>query len=520
MKWSVGRKLGVFTAAGLAAAVLVGAVGTTGMGTVHAKLDGVVAATTARGAAKDATTALNQIRADMLLIFIGKPADVTEATQSFPGHRNALDQAFATASKQHVSQKLHDELARSRAAAQPVTDVASRIVTTAQTNLAAAQAMRPQFKPAVLKALGEVANDADRAGVEAKAAEKSANNAVSSKTTLIFTVLGVAFVALLIAAWKLARMITRPLGQSVESLRALAAKDLTQELDVRTTDETGVMADSLNVAVANLRTALGAIATNSATLASSSEELMAVSTQIASSSEETSSQSGVVSAAGEQVSRSVESVATAVEEMTASIREIAQSASDAAQVASQAVTEAADTNANVAKLGESSAEIGNVIKVITSIAEQTNLLALNATIEAARAGEAGKGFAVVANEVKELATETARATEDIAQRIETIQGDTTAAVESINRITETIARINDIQNAIASAVEEQAATTNEIGRNVAEAAKGTNEIAENITGVAHAAADTAQGVGSTQEAAGELARMAEELKGLVSEFTY
>jgi methyl-accepting chemotaxis protein len=189
-------------------------------------------------------------------------------------------------------------------------------------------------------------------------------------------------------------------------------------------------------------------------------------------------------------------------------------------VASQAVTEAADTNANVAKLGESSTEIGNVIKVITSIAEQTNLLALNATIEAARAGEAGKGFAVVANEVKELATETARATEDIAQRIETIQGDTTAAVESINRITETIARINDIQNAIASAVEEQAATTNEIGRNVAEAAKGTNEIAENITGVAHAAADTAQGVGSTQEAAGELARMAEELKGLVSEFTY
>ena len=145
------------------------------------------------------------------------------------------------------------------------------------------------------------------------------------------------------------------------------------------------------------------------------------------------------------------------------------------------------TNATVAKLGESSAEIGNVIKVITSIAQQTNLLALNATIEAARAGEAGKGFAVVANEVKELAKQTAKATEDISRKIEAIQNDTKGAVEAIAQIGKIINQINDIQNTIASAVEEQTATTGEISRNVAEAAKGSNEIAQNITGVAQAA---------------------------------
>jgi methyl-accepting chemotaxis protein len=179
----------------------------------------------------------------------------------------------------------------------------------------------------------------------------------------------------------------------------------------------------------------------------------------------------------------------------------------------------ADTaNSTVAKLGESSAEIGKVIKVITSIAQQTNLLALNATIEAARAGEAGKGFAVVANEVKELAKETAKATEDISQKIEAIQGDTRGAVEAIEQISTIIAQINDIQSSIASAVEEQTATTNEIARNVSEAARGSGEIAENITGVAAAAQGTAKGAEETQRAAGELSQMAGDLQQLVDRF--
>jgi methyl-accepting chemotaxis protein len=260
------------------------------------------------------------------------------------------------------------------------------------------------------------------------------------------------------------------------------------------------------------------VATNASALGSSSEELTAVSTEMSASSEETSAQANVVSAAAEQVSSNVQTVATGVEEMSASIREIAANATEAAKVAQQAVAIADSTNQTISKLGDSSNEIGKVIKVITSIAEQTNLLALNATIEAARAGEAGKGFAVVANEVKELAKETAKATEDIGQKIEAIQVDTQAAVDAIKQIGGIITQINNISNTIASAVEEQSATTNEISRNVAEAAKGSTEIAQNITSVAKAAQSTTEGANNTQQAAAQLSRMAADLQKLVAQF--
>jgi methyl-accepting chemotaxis protein len=299
---------------------------------------------------------------------------------------------------------------------------------------------------------------------------------------------------------------------------AAAQGDLTRDIEVGGSDAVGRMGEELQRFFADLRKRLHAIGGNATSLAAAGEQLTAVSQQMSANAEETATQAKVVTNLSGDVSRNLQTVAASTEEMTASIREIAKNASDAARVASQAVRAAQSTNTTVAKLGESSADIGKVIKVITSIAQQTNLLALNATIEAARAGEAGKGFAVVANEVKEPAKATAKATEDISQKIETIQSDTRGAVEAISQIGAIITQISDIQTTIASAVEEQTATTNEMNRNIVAAARGSAEISGNVQGVAQAATETTTSAADTDRAAGELARMASELQGLVGRF--
>jgi methyl-accepting chemotaxis protein len=307
-------------------------------------------------------------------------------------------------------------------------------------------------------------------------------------------------------------------GSLLEVVQAASAGDLTREIAVRGEDPIGQLGQGLDRFLADLRTSMTTIGENATALAGASEELSAVSAEMSTNADETSSQAQLVSASTEEVNANVATVATGVDEMNVAIREIAKNAAEAARVSQHAVSIAHVTNASVTKLGDSSMEIGKVVKVITSIAEQTNLLALNATIEAARAGEAGKGFAVVANEVKELAKETAKATEDISHKIEAIQTDTQGAVEAIRQIGEVINQISDISNTIASAVEEQTATANEMGRNVGEAARGSNEIAQNITAVATAAGCTTQGANNTQQAASELSRMASDLQQLVSHF--
>jgi methyl-accepting chemotaxis protein len=312
--------------------------------------------------------------------------------------------------------------------------------------------------------------------------------------------------------------VVTPMRDIGRVLERMAANDLTARVTGEYRGDFNALKSAANLAGDQLRKAMEQITGNTTTLASASEELIKVSQAMSGTAEETSSQANVVSAASEQVNKNVQIVATSTEEMSSSVKEIAKSATEAAKVASLAVRMAETTNETITKLGTSSAEVGQVIKVITSIAQQTNLLALNATIEAARAGEAGKGFAVVANEVKELAKETAKATEDISRKIEAIQGDTRSAVEAIGHIGAVIKQINDLQGTIASAVEQQSATTASIERNVAEAAKATSEIAQNITGVAQAAGATAAGAGDTLSSAQSLARMASDLQSIVGSF--
>ncbi|MET1005093.1 MAG: methyl-accepting chemotaxis protein, partial [Propionibacteriaceae bacterium] len=234
----------------------------------------------------------------------------------------------------------------------------------------------------------------------------------------------------------LARSILRPVRRLGVIIDALAKGDLTQRSGITTRDELGRMAAGLDTAIGSVHSSMTTIGQNAETLASSATELSAVAAQIAESAHDTDAQTSSASTEAEEISRNVQTVAAGSEEMGLSIREIAQNTSEAAQIAAVAVAEAAQATETIRQLGESSAEIGNVIKLITSIAEQTNLLALNATIEAARAGDAGKGFAVVASEVKDLAQETARATEDIGSRVNAIQQDTSGAVDVIGRISE------------------------------------------------------------------------------------
>ncbi|MBS1835472.1 MAG: PAS domain-containing methyl-accepting chemotaxis protein [Acidobacteria bacterium] len=267
-----------------------------------------------------------------------------------------------------------------------------------------------------------------------------------------------------------------------------------------------------------LRENMRAIGATAAILASSSEELTSVSTQIGITADETTKQTQIVAAASSEVDQNVQTVAAGADEMSASIKEISHSATNAMKVTHQAVDMSRMTAQTMKRLEESSNEIGKIIKVITSIAQQTNLLALNATIEAARAGEAGKGFAVVATEVKELARQTARATEDIGRKVDSIQSETHAAVKAITDVSDIINQINDISNSIASAVEEQTASTAEISRNVANAAQSTAEISGNIARVAASAEQNSDGAKQTKQAASELARTASELQQLVSRF--
>ncbi len=460
------------------------------------------------------------VRADVLRsLLFGGPAS-TATVKELADHSSALKDSLAQVHQASLGSKVDAAVTAVTPAVDAYLRSAEQISTQAGQNTAAARAAYPKFQVAFDQLAAQLPSVSARVTEHATEVAAGATGRRTSATRLLaVTDISVSVMFVLIG-WLVTWSVTGPLRQTAVVLEALAQGRLDQHLDVDSKDEVGQMAKALNAALVRLRETMSAMGNNAQGLASSSEELSAVSSQMTGSADESAKQANLVSAAAEQVSRNVQTVATGTEEMSASIREIAKNAHDAAGVAEQAVQVVETASVTVAKLGESSAEIGNVIKVINSIAAQTNLLALNATIEAARAGEAGKGFAVVANEVKELAQETSKATEDIGRRIEAIQSDTAAAVAAITEISGIIAQINDTQSTIASAVEEQTATTNEMGRNVTEAATGSNEIAENITGVARSASDTTAAASSTSQAADELARMASDLRELVGQFSY
>jgi methyl-accepting chemotaxis protein len=522
--WPVAVKLGAILTIAL---LTVGVFGVVGVTALDAEAQSAKTLERINGMTRhalEADMAHDALRGDVLRALLtvsggGTAADGAEARTDVTEHGAILRDAMTYFGAAEMT-------AAVRRAAQTVAPVVENYVRLGEQTIDAALAgnASPPMYGDFQKAFDDVEEQlpaiGDALAGEATAASQSIDRE-HAKALRNFVVTGVlGLVVLALVCWLVGRSVLVPLREVSGVLGAMADGDLRREAKVDATDEVGRMAAALNRAIGSVRGTVESLNASASSVTDSAEEFRGTSQRIAAAAAAASDRAASATDSADEASRNIAAIAAGSEEMGYSIAEISRNASEALRVASDAVNMAQDTNVMMGRLSESSVEIGNVVKVITSIAGQTNLLALNATIEAARAGDAGRGFAVVAGEVKDLAQETARATEDIARRVDAIQADATLAVDAIGQIGEIIARINDFQVTIASAVEEQTASMGESNRTISDVAQRGDQIASDLAGLADVAAISTAEAGTSRQAAEQLTEMAVELKRLVSRFRH
>jgi methyl-accepting chemotaxis protein len=333
---------------------------------------------------------------------------------------------------------------------------------------------------------------------------------MTQMTTIILTFVCFA-ISILLGLYISIKVIKNPIFSLIQTFNKVNTGDLRSKIEITTKDEFGTLGENINKMIDFQRKQVSSILEETKTIENSSDNLLVISEKSADASGKLNSQISAAASSSEEISASIATVSSASEQMIASISEISKNTHLASEISNKANQKTEEASVVMDRLGGSSAEIGNIVKVITSIAEQTNLLALNATIEAARAGEMGKGFAVVANEVKELAKESAKATEDITNKIKTTQEDIEKAIEAIRQISEINKQVNDIANTIASAVEEQTVTTSEINRSLSEASRGAISISEANTAIAGASMEYSKLSQNVEHMSNELQTLAKKL---------
>ena len=515
---TMGRRLGLLGALGLAVAVVGGGMSLTALGRIDAAQTELHEHVAAQKLIRELDTRSSELKVDgyKALLMPAPAEEKAELADDTGKITERLDKLDAL----DLDDANKADFAALRQTFQQYVAGIAAVVDAAVANQPLAQRRFEEIQKANDATDSAIEGLSDKLDADVAAAEHDLKATHNTLQAAVVVTLLIGVVIVVGATVFLSRSATRRIRAVVNGIEQLAAGDLRHRVPDGGGDEISAMARALNSAGEQFTRVFSAINDASSRLAASSASLTDVAGRVGASADEASSRAGMVARSADEVSQNVQAVASGSEEMGASISEIAQNANEAARVATGAVQAVESTTGTMNKLGDSSREIGDVVRLITSIAEQTNLLALNATIEAARAGDAGKGFAVVADEVKQLAQETARATEDISRRVEAIQEDADQAGRAIADIAGVITRINEFQTTIASAVEEQTATTQAINAGVTEAASGSNLIAQNIAGVAEAAGATAGSMSHARTSASELSSMSGELARLVSGFRF